>query len=742
MTGLEVSRRGMILGGALLGAGLVIGGAFTWRNAFGKPVSLNNWLRIAPDESVTLYTSVQEMGQGAWGVHAQILAEELGLDWRRIAIEQAPVEEAYATHGSTYMTGGSGSVRLMFDKLRTAAAAAREMLELAAANRWSVPASFCQSAAGIVHHRASGRSASFGELAEEAARLPIPATPRLKPNSQWRIIGQPVQRADLAGKVDGSVTYAVDVDVPGMLTATIMQAPVFGARLRSVDPAPALAIRGVRQVINLSGLRFTLEGGQELVLPDAVAVVAEGFWQAKRGIDALQPLWDPPTGALLDNAAIMAELAELAQDDGNVALAWDPDRSEEETLAAQAQQRQASDRAFAASIATVAQDYRLPFLAHAQMEPMSAAAQVTDDGVSVWAGTQDATTLVKVASAITGKPPGRVQAHVLMSGGAFGRRYKQDFTAQAIYLAMQAGAPVKLIWTREEDIRQGWYRPAAHTRIKAALDRKGQVAGVRINVASAGSAYAYELVNKTEVDSFLYRFPSKLVLAPSHETAVPCGPWRSVPHSVNAFAVESFIDELAMREGTDPITFRRRFLAAKPRALKVLDRLEAVSNWHKRPGGGRARGMALWRSFGSICAQAVEISLRGNELAIHNIDCVIDCGTAVNPDSVRAQGEGSIIMALSAALGEQITLAEGRVVESNFDTYRLLTLAETPPITVHIEDTPDAPLGGVGEPMTPPLAPALANAIVAAGGARLRELPLVRAGIRLASGRRDGAAMR
>lgn len=739
MIGLQVSRRGLIVGGALLGSGLVIDSSFAQRRAAGEWVTLNNWLRIAPDNSVTLYTSVQEMGQGGWSVHAQILAEELGLDWRVVAIAQAPVLPTYATHGPTYMTGGSGSVRLMFDKLRTAGAAAREMLELAAAARWSVPASACQSADGKVHHHATGRSASFGELAEEASRFPIPIDPRLKPKSQWQIIGQPIRRADLAAKVDGSVTYAVDVDVPGMLTATILQAPVFGARLRSVDPAPALASPGVRQVITFAGQRFILEGGRELILPDAVAVVAEGFWQAKQGLDALQPRWDPPASAVLDSDTVMAELAALAQNDANVALAWEQNRSDEASRAAQDEQRRDSDSVFAAANSTLEHDYRLPFLAHAQMEPLSAAAQVTKDGVNVWAGTQDATTLIKVASAITGVPPGRVQVHVLMSGGAFGRRYKQDFTAQAIVLAMQTGAPVRLIWSREEDIRQGWYRPAAHTKIKAALDGKGNLTGVRINVASAGSAYASELVNDPEVHSLLYRFPSRLVLAPSHKTRVPCGPWRSVPHSVNAFAVESFIDELAAHEGADPIAFRRRFLGAEPRALKVLDRLEAVTNWRARPQRGRARGMALWRSFGSICAQSVELSRIGGELTIHRIDCVIDCGIAVNPDSVCAQGEGSIIMALSAALGEEITLAEGKVKESNFDTYPLLTLAETPPVAIHIEQTLNVPLGGVGEPMTPPLAPALANAIVAAGGPRIRDLPLARAGIRLVAGRRGGA---
>ena len=724
---IDFSRRTFLQGSAALGAGLVIGFDAGVAQPTGGAV-VNNWLRVAPDNRITLFTSVQEMGQGAWGVHAQIVAEELDLDWSLVNVEQAPLAAGFGS----YWTGGSSSVRRMFDTLRKAGAAARVMLVEAAAERWGAARDSCSRYNGFLVQAPSGRRARFGERAVAAARRPVPENPPLKPRGKWRLIGKDVPRADIPMKVDGSLVYATDIDLPGLLTATILQAPVFGAKLKNVDPAPAMAVKGVRQVVTIQNYSFKLANSDATVtLPDAVVVVADGFWQAKKGLEALQPEWEAPAGPLLDTDGLARQLFELSRDDDKITVTYDPNRPEAETARMQAAVRAGADAAFARSARVVDADYQLPLLAHAQMEPLSAVARVTADGAEIWSGTQNASGLTRVAGGLLGIDPANVRVHVLMSGGAFGRRYKHDFTSQALYIARAVGAPVKLIWTREEDMRQGWYRPAANVRLRAALGADNELLGMRINVASAGTTYARELVNEPGTQSLLYELPALAISGPTHQTPVPCGPWRSVPHTVNAFAIESFVDELALSVGSDPLAYRRRLLSDNPRALRVLDTIARKVNWAKPLPKGRGRGLAVWRSFGSLVGQVAEVSASGAGLKIDRIVCVIDCGTAVNPDSIRAQGEGSIIMALTAALNGEISLEGGRVVEGNFDGYPMLLMDQVPPIEIEVIDSPDAPIGGAGEPMTPPLAAALANAVFAATGKRLRALPLAKQGITL-----------
>lgn len=725
-----VSRRALLVGGAAVGVGLSIGiGRFV---AAREAATIADWLHIAGDGTVTLFTSVQDMGQGAWGVHAQILADELALDWTAIRIAQAPVEGRYGMYGTSYLTGGSGSVRQMFEPLRKAGAAAREMLVAAAARRWNVAPGECMVAGGAVRGP-GGSTLAFAELAADAAALPVPADPKPLRREQWKLIGRSVPRVDIPAKVDGSAVYAADLQLPGLLTATIRQCPAFGGRLVAVDPAPALRIPGVRRVLAFKGETVKPASDREpLVLPDAVVVVADGWWQAKQGLDALAPEWAPPPGALLDTAALDGELATLARAGGHIVTPRDEKRSDADTARLQDEIAAASLQGFGRAARVIAAEYRVPLLAHAQMEPMSAAARVEKGRAEIWSGTQDATAVVAHAAGALGIAPEQVTAHVLPSGGSFGRRYKQDYTAQAVLIAREVGQPVKLIWSREEDMRQGWYRPAACNRLEAALGPEGDILAARIAVASAGTSYAGELVSAPGIQSLLYPLPGLAISGPTHKTTVPCGPWRSVPHTVNAFAVESFVDELAVATGRDPLALRRELLRDNPRALRVLDAAARRSGWGTPLPPGRGRGLAIWQSFGSIVAQVVEAEVAGATLRLGPITCVIDCGTAVHPDSVRAQGEGSIVMALTAALAGEINLAAGAVVEGNFDGYPMLTMRQIPPIAVHILDSPDVPPGGVGEPMTPPLAGALANAIFAASGRRIRSLPLSKAGLELA----------
>jgi len=714
----QLSRRGVL--GGFGGAGLILGlGGGDGIAAPSKAVSLSDWVRIAPDGGVTLYTSVQEMGQGAWCVHARLLAEELGLDWAEVRVEQAPPLPVYGIFSPGYATGGSASVREMYGKLRRVGAAARTMLVEAAAERWNAPAESCEVRNGRVVHPDSGRSLDFGELAEAAAKRPVPPDPKLKPRSDWSVIGKDLPRKDLPGKVDGSAVYATDVKLPGLLTATIRQAPQFGAKLKSVDPAPAMAIPGVRKVLEMRGVSITVPGwNQPVDLPDAVIVVADGFWPAKKGLEALAPEWAEASDAP-DTAGLLARLKTAALTRAEVATPrrdYAPGDREalQKTLAA------AADAALTAADRTVERDYTAPLLAHAPM----------DGGVEAWGGFQNTSGLRRSAAAMLGVPVEKVEAHTLFSGGSFGRRYKNDFGLQAIWAARGAGAPVKLIWTREEDLRQDWYRPAGFQRLTAGL-KGGRISGFKVVGANNNANYTRDMVAGPPHDLIQYELPGMVMAGASVTSPVPGGPWRSVLHTGNAFAVESFLDELAHEAGADPLAFRRPLLAKAPRALRVMEHAAKAARWGRSLPKGQGLGLAVWSSFQSVCAQVVQVRVTNDQVRVEQVWCAFDCGAAVNPDGVRAQGESSIILALSSAATGEINLERGRVVESNFHDYPHLTLAQTPRIAIDLLESPEASPGGAGEPMTPPLMPALGNAIFAATGRRLRTLPLTKAGLTL-----------
>jgi isoquinoline 1-oxidoreductase beta subunit len=727
---IRLSRRGALaaLGGSALAVGLGVDGALA---ASSEVAVLSDWVQIAPDGQVTLFTSVQEMGQGAWDVHARIIAEELGLDWAKVKVEQAPPLPVYGIFSPGYGTGGSASVREMWGKLRKVGAAARTMLVEAAAERWTVPASQCVARGGQVVHADSGRTLGFGELAPEASKRPVPQDPALKPRGTWTVVGRDLPRKDLPGKVDGTAVYAPDVIYPGILTATIRQAPQFGAKLASVDPAPALAIPGVRQVLEMRGVSITVPGwAQPVELPDAVIVVADGFWPAKKGLEALAPKWAERIGAP-DTAGLLEQLktaaltkAEVATPRGTYA------EGEREALAKRL--AAATDAALATADRTIERDYTAPLLAHAPMEPLSAAARITPDGgVEAWGGFQNTSGLRRSAAAMLGVPVEKIDAHTLFSGGSFGRRYKNDFGLQAIWAARAAGAPVKLIWTREEDIRQDWYRPAGFQRLTAGLDKAGRVSGFKVVGANNNANYTRDMVSGPPHDLFQYDVPGLSMAGAFVASPIPGGPWRSVLHTGNAFAVESFIDELAHETGADPLAFRRSLLTKAPRAIRVMEHVAKAAGWGRKLPKGQGLGLAVWSSFESVCAQVAHVKVEGGKLRVEQVWCAFDCGTAVNPDGVRAQGESSILLALSSAATGEINLDNGRVVESNFHDYPHISLAQAPRIVVDLLESPDASPGGAGEPMTPPLMPALGNAIFAATGQRLRTLPLTKAGLTL-----------
>jgi isoquinoline 1-oxidoreductase beta subunit len=527
----------------------------------------------------------------------------------------------------------------------------------------------------------------------------------LKKPGDWSLIGTAVPRLDVPAKVDGSAGFGIDVTLPGMLTATILTSPVFGGRLKSVDEAPALAVTGVRAVVPLEA---------------AVAVVAEGYWPALKGLEALAPVWDEGPHAAMSDATIRAELSAALEQEGAVAFGQD------DLAAALA----GADRRLEAA-------YELPYLAHATMEPMNATARVTDTGVEIWAPTQGQGPIQQAVAGLLGLAPAQVEVHTTFLGGGFGRRFETDFVVQAVLVSKAAGAPVKLVWSREEDMRQDFYRPAAMAHFSAGLDGAGKPLAWHARLASpsimsrALPHLVKDGIDPTSVEGVSdtpYGVANLRVAYAMRHFGVPVGFWRAVGNSQNAFFVESFVDELAHAAGRDPLAFRLDLLGEHPRHRKVLESAAEAAGWGRAAPAGRFRGLALHESFGSIVAEVAEISLaEGREIKLHRMTCAIDCGRTVNPDTVVAQMESGIVYGLTAVLFGQITIDAGRVREGNFDSYPMLQLAHMPAVEVQIVES-GAALGGVGEPGTPPAAPALTNALFAATGKRIRSLPLTRHG--------------
>ncbi len=666
----------------------------------------NAFLRVAPDGAVTVLVAHSEMGQGIWTTLAMLIAEELGCDWSKVRVEHAPAAPVYAhTAFGMQMTGGSTTTWSEFDRYREAGAVARDMLVRAAAAEWKVPPSRCRVENG--HVIAGKRRLGFGALAEAAQKLAPPEKVRLKPAREWKIIGRPTKRLDSPEKVAGQATFGMDVRLPGMLTALVARSPVFGGKVKSFRADRARAVPGVKKVVRV---------------PSGVAVVAEHFWAAKLGRDALSVEWDLGPGAQLDTERMRGEYRALTRKPGaKAAAAGDPD----------AGMRRATR--------VVEAEYELPYLAHAPMEPLNCTVKLGRDRCEIWTGTQFQTMDQMLASKIVGLKPEQVEVHTMFLGGGFGRRAttNSDFVTEAVQVARAArlGVPIKVVWTREDDIQGGYYRPMWAHHVRAGLGEDGRPVAWRQTIVGQsiieGSPFASAMIKNgvdgTSVEGaadspYLVAVKDRLVDLHSPRSPIPVLWWRSVGHTHTAFVMETFIDELAQAAGVDPLAYRRRLLKGHRRHLGVLELAAEKAGWGKPLPAGRKRGLAVHESFGSYVAQVAEVSVERGQVRVHRVVCAVDCGVCVNPAGVRAQVESAVAFGLSAALHGELTFARGRVQQSNFHDYPVLRLSEMPEVDVHIVRSSEKP-GGVGEPGTPPVAPAVANALFVATGKRFRRLP-------------------
>ncbi|PYO28820.1 MAG: hypothetical protein DMD86_15740 [Candidatus Rokuibacteriota bacterium] len=705
---LRVSRRALLKGGLAAGAGLAIGfrlplaGRESARAQGAGVFAPNQWLRIDRDGVVTITNSVPEMGQGSLTTMPMIIADELDADWGKIKVEQAPANpKLYANPVTkTQSYGGSRGVRDHLEMWRKAGAAAREMLKQAAANDWGVKIEEVDTEPGVVIHKGSGRRLAYGQLVDKAAQLPVPQDPKLKTPDKFRYIGKVQPRRDTREKVNGTAMYGMDVQVPGMLIASIERCPVFRGTLKSFDDSATKAVPGVKQVVKVS---------------NGVAVVADSFWSALQGRKALKVTWDEGPLAQLSSAQITRDYEAAAKQPGQEAR---KDGDAEKVLAAGGK--------------TLEAVYQVPFLEHACMEPMNTTAQVTPDACVIWSPTQNPGGTQATGARITGLPPEKVTVNTTLLGGGFGRRGEQDFIVDAVETAKAVGAPVKVIWTREDDIQHGFYRPATYNVFRAALDQQGMPAAWWVRIVGPGiliqkgraQAGTVDAAAVEAVRNFPYDIPNVQVEWTNKDYGVPIGFWRSVGPSQNAYIVESFIDELALLANKDPYEYRRALLGKSPRHKAVLELAATKANWGAPLPAGRARGIAVAFSYGSYVAHVAEVSVAPDgKVRVHKLTGAIDCGIAVNPDQVKAQMEGGAVYALTAAFYGQITLDRGRVQQSNFHDYQMLRINEAPEVEVHILDSGEAP-GGLGEPGVPTTAPAVCNAVFALTGKRVRSLPI------------------
>jgi len=719
-----LSRRSLIKTAALAGGGFVLGipkasaqqafDASTWP---GTPAeAFEYWIEIAPDSTVTVAIHLAEMGQGIATSVAQLVAEELEADWADVRMKFAPNGPAYYNRGygsPLESTGGSASIRGAFNHSRQIGAVAREMLRAAAAQRWDVSTQETRASKSRVHHDATGRSFTYGQLAEDAAQLDPPPEPLLKPKSQWTLVGQPIKRLDTPAKVDGSAVFGTDVQLDGLRVAVIRHCPAYDGHLVSVDPASALAVRGVEHVVPLE---------------NAVAVIGAGYWQAHKGLEALTPEWDFGPRADYDMAALKSDLdAGVARDDAPV-IREDGDIGAALEYAA----------------ATFEQTYDVPYLAHACMEPMNATAWVRDGEADIWMPGQGHSIVVTDVSAALGLEKDNIRVHRTFMGGGFGRRGESDLAVQAARLSVAAGGiPVKLLWSREEDVRRDFFRPAAKAHLRAALGDDGIPTGLDIIGAAPSmnvrrfpdfikdgkdpGAFSGFLDSPYPLDHHRFRYAMV-------ENGIPVGYWRSVGHSQNVFFREAFINELAERANMDGLAYRKAWLKDDPRLVRLLEELDDFSGYSQPNEAGQFKGIALNASHGSLCAHVIHISADGaSGVKVERVDCVIDPGVAVNPDGVVAQVESQAHDGISAALFGEIRIADGGAADSNFDTIRLMRLHEAPDVRVRVLEWDSASPGGLGEPAIPSIAPALVDAIYRATGRRLRTLPVVQQGLDLMS---------
>ncbi len=710
MKTVTLGRRALLKGGAAIGAGLIVGFRFPLAGhdvarAQTRPgvFAPSQWLSIDRDGLVTIVNSVSEMGQGTSSTMAAIVADELDVDLGSVRLEQAPANPALyknpVTGNQSY--GGSRGVRDHMQMWRKAGAAARQMLIEAAAHEWGVGVDQVDTEPGVVVHRATGRRLSYAQLVDNAAQLAVPQNPKLKTPDRFRYMTKRFGRLDAPSKTDGTAVYGIDVKVPGMLVASIERPPVVGGgKVRTLDATAARQVKGVKTVVQVTS---------------GVAVVADSFPAALKGRQALRIEWDEGPLATISSADIWRGYATLAKQPGLTA------RNEGD-----------AERALAGDGKVVEAVYEVPFLDHACMEPMNATAHVTPDACTVWAPTQNPGGTQAITAKLTGLAPEKVAVHTTMLGGGFGRRGEMDFIVDAVETAKAVGAPVKVLWTREDDMRHGFYRPATYNVFRARLDGSGNPSAWWCRVVGPGILIQKGRAKPGTVDAAAmsgvadipYAIPNIRVESTDKDFGVPVGSWRSVGPSQNAFITESFVDELAHAAGQDPYEYRRALLGKARRHRGVLELAATKAGWGSPLPAGRARGIAVAFSFGSYAAHVAEVSVAPDgKVRVHRIVCAIDAGIAVNPDQVEAQMEGGAIYALTAALYGEITIDHGRVQQSNFHDYPMMRIAEAPPVEVHILDSGEAP-GGIGEPSVPSVAPAVTNAIFALTGKRIRRLPI------------------
>jgi isoquinoline 1-oxidoreductase subunit beta len=668
--------------------------------------ALNPFMRIGSDEVVTVIVNHSEMGQGVYTSLPMLVAEELGCDWKKIRVEAAPVDQAYNHADWAIMqgTGGSTSVSSEWERLRRLSASAREMLVAAAAHSWKEEKASCRVENGTVMHP-SGKKLTYGEIAAKAETFSAPKDVQLKAPSKFKVVGKPMKRLDTPEKTRGAAVFGIDVTIPGMLIAVMARPPVFGAKVVSFEADKAKAVPGVKHVVQV---------------PSGVAVAAIGFWPAKQGRDALEIVWDEGPNAKISTEGMREQYTNLAKTPGTV-------------VRKEGKGKEALEKA----TRTISAEYEVPYLAHATMEPLNCVVDLRAESCEIWTGTQFQSEDRRVAAQVAGLKPEQVKIHTTFLGGGFGRRAnpQSDFVAEAVEVAKALKERVKVIWTRENDMKGGWYRPMWCDRLAGGLDADGNIAawhhtivGQSIMVGSPfEGAMMVDGIDVTSVEGareIPYEIPNVLVDLHSPQIGVPVQWWRSVGHSHTGFVVESFFDEMAHAAGKDPYELRRKLLSSHPRRKGVLELAAQKAGWGDPLPEGQARGIAVHASFGSFVAQVAEVSVSARgELRVHRVVCAVDCGRVVNPNTVEAQMEGGIVYGLTAVLHGAITLKNGRVEQSNFHDYPMLSINEMPKVEVFIMPSEEKP-SGVGEPGVPPVAAAVTNAIFAATGKRIRRLPI------------------
>lgn len=745
----KIARRTFLIGAAAIAGGVAVGYFYTSR-PYGNPLetdlgegeaTFNPFVKIAADDTVTIIVPRAEMGQGVQTTLAALAAEELDLPLDRIEVDHGPGDWAYynaamiedggpfaffdesflaeMTRSAMYpvskllglqVTGGSSSTRDAFDKMRKAGAAARHMLVAAAAEKWDVDAATLETADGAVRDPASGRTASYGELASAASDQAAPSDPQLRPREQWKLLGKSQPRVDLPAKVTGTAQFGVDVDLPDMVYGSVRMSPRFWAKAKSMDDSAALAVPGVTKVVPL-----------ETAYGNGFGVIASNTWAAMKGAEALEVEWEDASYPA-DTDGIYASLRETLNSAPDFALRDDGDT---ETAFADAPREE-----------VVEAEYRVPYLAHACMEPMNATAQWKDGVLDIWAPNQAPTIIQMVASSLVDVESDDVRVHTTFLGGGFGRRGEIDFALYAVLLAKETdGRPVKVTWSREEDMTHDAYRPAAVARMRARVKAGEVPSAVDMDIASP-SVIASAL--KRTFPSISPAGPDKTVTEGAHDQPytienyrvaahlsdidIPVGFWRSVGNSFNAYLHEAFMDEVAAKAGMDPLEMRRKLMAEYPAAIAVLDKVAEMSGWGRSLAPGRGLGLAHTLSFGAWTAQIIEVENTDDGISIDKVWCAVDVGTALDPSIIEAQMMSGIVFGLSSAMGQEITFADGEVEQTNFDTFDAMRISQCPEIEVAVLENYHR-MGGAGEPGTPPSIPALANAIHAATGQRLRTMP-------------------